>query len=187
MPPQPTVPPPQTVPSTPSAPPPKKKLKLVVLILACLLVLGIVVGGGYYYMKKMNHSTHNKPAPTVANVTVPKDAIVTAECVAGRGKQYILTKDIPDGPIYDVVNGNVVAIEYLVGLNDLVATPSKFSDLMLDKGQYDHLALVPTEPHAGMTGQHFHAIAYLVSVDQAKAITCTNGAASSTMDMSHGH
>lgn len=161
--------------------------KKVLLLLAVLLFIGVAGALGYYAYKMIRMPTHHTETPAVATVTVPKDAIVTAECVAGRGKQYILTKDIPDGPIYDVVNGKVVAIEYLIGLADLLAKPEDFKNLILEEGQYDHLALVPTNPHAGMSEQHFHAIAYLVSVEEAKSITCNGSAASSTMDMTTHH
>lgn len=158
-------------------------------MLMILLSLGVAAALGYYlYGMLKQHNTHPATTtPTTQTVSIPKDAIVTAECVAGRGKQYILTKDIPDGPIYDVVNGKVVAIEYLIGLAELLAKPETFKGLMLEKGEYDHLALVPTNPHAGMAEQHFHAIAYLVSVDQASSITCSGNTATSTMDMTTHH
>ena len=181
---------PPATPVTPPTPPeaPRKSHKKLALAVAIVLLIAVTGAIGYYVytmMKPKNHQTTETPA--VASITVPKEAIVTAECTEERGKQYILTKDIPDGPIYDVVDGKVVALEYLVGLSELVSKPENFKDLMLEKGQYDHLALMPVNPHAGMTEQHFHAIAYLISADQAKSITCSGGAASSTMDMTTHH
>lgn len=167
---------------------PKKSLRKLALAGAVLLFVIAAGAMGYYLYDMMKtKNQHTSETPAITTVTVPKDAIVTAECTEGRGKQYILTKDIPDGPIYDVVNGKVVAIEYLVGLSELISKPEDFKTLMLQKGQYDHLAILSVNPHAGMAEQHFHAIAYMISADQAKSITCAGGAASSTMDMTIHH
>lgn len=184
---QPTPPPSPVPPPTPPAPPRKSHKKLALTVVIVLFIAVASAMGYYLYTMMKPKSSQATQTPAVASITVPKEAIVTAECTEGRGKQYIMTKDIPDGPIYDVVDGKVVAIEYLVGLSELISKPEDFKDLMLEKGQYDHLALMPVNPHAGMAEQHFHAIAYLISPEQAKSITCKAGAANSTMDMTTHH
>jgi len=132
--------------------------------------------GGYYIANQRHTSQTINQTNKVASglVTVPKDATITAECVAGRGKQYILPKDIPDGPIYDVHNGKVVAIEYLIGTDELSKTPGKYSALSLPTGSYNHLTLMPMDPHAGLAEPHFHVINYLISATEAKKITCNS-------------
>ena len=160
-------------------PEPKKSNSLFKTLLAIagvitLLVLAFVAGA---FIRK-------SPAAPVSNNTVdlPDEATVTAECVAGRGKQYISPKDIPMGPIYDVDMGKVVAVEYLVGQKELSEQSDMFANLDLPKVKYDHISIVPTAPHAGLDESHFHVIAYLISKDQAALIKC-NSAGSSEMNM----
>jgi hypothetical protein len=126
-----------------------------------------------------------------SSITLPKDATVTAECEAARGKQYILPKDIPMGPIYDVHNGKVVAIEYLVGHDELENKSEMFKDLALPKADYDHISIMPTAAHAGLNEAHFHVVSYLIPQSEADKITCSSSSTSSdmnTMDsMSESH
>lgn len=106
------------------------------------------------------------------DVMVPTDATVAAECEAGRGRQYIRPKDIPMGPIYDMHNGKVVAIEYLVNPDELSSKSDMFKNLGLPTGSYDHLSVMPVAAHAGVNENHFHVVAYLIPQTEADKITC---------------
>jgi hypothetical protein len=175
-----------TVGANPIIEPTKSRPKIFLGIAgAILIVLGFLTG--YVFCSK----DHDEIAHThtAANITLPKEATATAECVAGRGKQYILPKDIPMGPIYDVHEGKVVAIEYLVGQKELSEKSDMFASLKLPDGEYDHLAIMPMTAHAGLDETHFHAIAYLISSAESKKIVCS-ASSDSEMDMStdsHSH
>ncbi len=166
------------------APPTKRGSKKLLWLIISSLLLAAAGYGGYYYGARGKTDDAKKPAvqTTVQTVTVPKDATLTAGCVEGRGKQYILPKDIPNGPIYDVHDGKVIALEFLVASAQLTSTPDKFSALSLPSGAYDHLAVISVDPHAGLAEIHFHVVAYLISRAEAKQITCQPGSSS---DINH--
>lgn len=166
-------------PSTPSLPPsptpPKKYTKLLASLGGIIAVIALAVGAGMWFGGGPNEP---QDQPRASSVTLPKEATVTAECVAGRGKQYILPKDIPIGPIYDVHQGKVIAVEYLAGQKELSEQSEMFANLALPQAEFDHLAIVPTEPHAGLDETHFHVIGYMIPASEVKKITCDNSSTS---------
>lgn len=117
-------------------------------------------------------------------ISLPPQAIVVSSCTVGRGKQYIIPKDIPIGPIYDVVNNKVIAIEYTIDINALLSDPNTFSNtlLLLTKNySVDHFTVVPAAPQPGSTDENIHLIMFVVSKAKAASITCgTSGSGSST-------
>ncbi|HEV7454825.1 MAG TPA: hypothetical protein VGO07_06220 [Candidatus Saccharimonadales bacterium] len=138
---------------------------------AGVVVLLLLLAGSYWMgTRKHVENTHET---VEASITIPKDATVTAECADMRGKQYIIPKDIPMGPIYDVYQGKVVAMEYLIGQTELTKQSNMFANLSLPKVDYDHLTIMPMDPHAGENEVHFHAIAYLISQSEAAKIKCS--------------
>lgn len=153
-----------------------------VLTVAVGLLFTFTVGlAGYKIGAHKSSDTHEDTMTSA--ITLPKDATVTAECEAARGKQYILPKDIPTGPIYDVHNGKVIAIEYLVSQDELASQSDMFKELDLPKADYDHISIIPTAAHAGLNEAHFHAIAYLIPQAEADKITCDASSSSNTSDM----
>jgi hypothetical protein len=162
-----------------TSPRPKRYWPVAAAVIAAI----ILTIGGYWLGARAHTDSDDEQTESVhttTTVALPKDATITAECVDMRGKQYIIPKDIPMGPIYDVYQGKVIAIEYLVGQTELIKQTDMFADLPLPTASYDHLTLMPMDPHAGENEQHFHAIAYLISANQAAKIKC---AASSDMNM----
>jgi len=162
---------------TPPQPTQPKKKFFRFRNIAILFVLILLFGGatsGAYYMGKKNRITVFK-APTPQPINLPPQTVVTANCLVGRGKQYILPKDIPIGPIYDVVGGKVIAIEYNVNLVDVNANPDNFSNTLLKLTRdypVDHFSLVPVAPKPGDTSLSAHLIMFVVSKAEAAAITC---------------
>lgn len=166
---------PPAPPVTPSSPIKEKKshLKVITTIMSLIILLGGVAALAY-------HEGQSKrlvvPAATVLKpIDLPPEAIVTAACVPGRGKQYIIPKDIPEGPIYDVEKGKVIAIEYVLGIQQLLSNSSAFSStlLLLTKNYpVDHFTVVPVPPEPGATDEYVHLIMFVVSANEANSITC---------------
>lgn len=167
---------------TPSEPPAKASdkpaksgnslLKIMVIFFVVLILLGAtsVVS---YAIGKRHHPATVVGAPKPINL--PSEAIVTADCVIGRGKQYIIPKNIPVGPIYDVENSKVIAIEYVLGLRAVATNSDQFSDTLLRLTRdypVDHFSIVPEQPKPGDTDQFIHLIMFIVSKDEANRITC---------------
>jgi len=145
------------------------------LVRALTVLVGVLflatVGLGFYRLGG-GFSEDTEDILMSKGITIPKDATVAAECEAGRGKQYIRPKDIPMGPIYDVHDGKVIAVEYLVNPDELASKSEMFKDLDLPTGSYDHLSVIPVAAHAGVNENHFHVVAYLEPQMTADKITC---------------
>lgn len=174
--------------STPPAPNSTKTGGSKIVMLVAVLILVAAVGvGGYLLGSKKSQSTKTSTTmqtttPTTVPFTVPKDATVASDCVDMRGKQFILPKDIPDGPIYDMYNSKVVAIEYVVNFDEVTSTPQKFANL-LPGGTFDHLTIMPMDAHAGVNVKHVHVIAYTIPAKDAEAIKCSSSGQPSNMSM----
>ncbi len=168
---------PTEVPSstTPDVPTKAKKPhgKMMVTFVVILLLFVGGVAGAYLYGKHGQKVV--TVAPAVQPISLPPQAIVTSACTVGRGKQYIIPKDIPQGPIYDVKNSKVIAIEYVLGVKALLSNPDTFSStlLLLAKGyNVDHFTVVPVAPQPGDTDQFIHLIMFVVTKAEANSITC---------------
>lgn len=151
----------------------KLPLKLIIAVFVFVMMLGGVAALAYDMGKK------NQPKPIVEApkpINLPKEAIIVSECTPGRGKQYIVPKDITSGgPMYDVKNDKVIAIEYTLGLKGLSENSDQFSStiLALTKNYpVDHLSVVPEPPKLGDTDQYLHLIMFVVSKAEANSIVC---------------
>jgi hypothetical protein len=166
------VPPIQEVTTQP--PPLKKKsiLPKILMVLLVLIIVGAATAGGYIFGKRSV-----KPAPaqqtTQAGITIPQGATVTAECIDGLGKQYVLPADIPFGPIYNVHDGKVTGIEYMVGAAEILKDPNRFMNMPGFNHQFDHINIdyLPSG-HAGNINDHFHVDLFTISKEEAAGIKC---------------
>ena len=175
--PQPT---PQTTVVTASPAPhkPKHRFKIIIGVFLVLLLFVGSVYGAYQYGK--GHRVVVTVAPTPKPLSLPPQAVVLDECVIGRGKQYILPKDIPAGPIYDVVNNKVIALEYGLNVSNIQSNPEYLSEAILKLTRdypVDHFSVAPVTPKQGQPVSDFHIIMFIVSKDEAAKITCKNGPA----------
>lgn len=163
---------------------PKRKILFI-----CFMILALVVVGILGYALGYSHTPQPAPAPQeapVQTITVPKEAIVTADCETGRGKQYIVPQDIPDGPIYDVREGKVIGVEYIVSLHELTSNPDKFKNLMIQSAHYNHISIIPVDAHAGIDEVHFHLVLYLIPASEVETIICEGVNPSSPMESMPG-
>lgn len=189
-----------TTPDSPSGSTPKKKsgsrllLKGLVFALLGLTVLGGVAYAAFSYGKSQAPEKKVTAVQvTTKPISLPPQAIVISECTAGRGKQYIIPKDIPQGPIYDVHNSKVIAIEYVMGVNALFKDSDSFSTAILSLAKnypVDHFALVPGQPKKGDKDQYLHLIMFVVPKKEAAAIKCSDtskeSSSSSSSNTSNG-
>lgn len=169
--------------------PPKAKkssLKYILAVLIVIILLAGVAAAAYHEGKSKRVIVHVAATTTNKPISLPPTAIVSESCVPGRGKQYVIPKDIPQGPIYDVENSKVIAIEYLINIQELLTNTSTFSSsfsniiLSLSRNYpVDHFAMVPAAPPAGQTGEFINLIMFVVSAKEANAITCA-GTSSTT-------
>lgn len=182
QPPAPTPPVPDQ--ATPSSGPKKSMLPKLILFVVVLLLIAGAAAGAYLFGKHQN-----KPAPTAAaeaDIIVPDGATVAEECIDGLGKQYALPKDIPYGPIYNVNNGKVIGVEYMVGGDEFTKDPAKFTNLQGFNHKFDHVNLdyLPNG-HAGLIGTHFHIDLFTISKEAASQIKCASTTDMNGMQMQH--
>jgi hypothetical protein len=157
---------------------------MLIMLAVGLLAAVLLIIGAYWFGSHRQASKNRTEETTEETISVPKDATVTADCTQYRGKQYIVPKDIPMGPIYDVYQNKVVAVEYLIGQSELNNSIDTFKNLPLPHIDVDHLSILPMDPHAGENEQHFHLIAYFVPQSTADKIMCSgNGSSMDNMTM----
>lgn len=154
----------------------EKKPKMVtrlIKVMSSILILGIAIGGSYLFGR--SHEKIVIKEPEIKPINLPPQAVVLNECAPGRGKQYILPKDIPVGPIYSVVNSKVIAIEYSLDLVKLLDGSDVFSDTILSLvNEYptNHLSIIPDNPNPALL-ERVQLIMFVVPKEEANKITCT--------------
>jgi hypothetical protein len=164
-------------PDAPSTPKPTHPKRLVIVGLGVGVLALLVVTGYVSYTLGYSHGGTAQVTAAAAETSaiplrVPKGATVIEQCAKGRGTQYVLPSDIPHGPVYNVYQGKVIGIEYMVSDAD-VANKASFLGLPLDGKKYDHLDIgLESEGHAGFPVQHHHVDLYNISRTASEAITC---------------
>jgi hypothetical protein len=168
------------VPSGPApAPPATSKraphLKTTLIAVLLIVLLGCASFGSYTYGYSRGRATSNLSASTTAAdsaLQVPKGATIIEQCSVGRGTQYVLPSNIPHGPVFNVYNGKVIGLEYMIGKEDLASAMS-FYNLPLYGKTYDHIDIgLLSQGHAGYPVPHYHVDIYNISRAESKAITC---------------
>lgn len=108
----------------------------------------------------------------MTSLELPTGATMIAQCVPGRGTQYILPQDIPQGPIYNVWQGKVVGIEFMFDKN-LLLNGKEYIGLPLQAIGYNHINIgLLSGGHAGFEGTHYHMDVFTISHEEAQRITC---------------
>lgn len=153
-------------------------LKLLIGSSLAVLLIAALSFGSYVAGK---HSVH--PVSTTmtaqASLTVPAGATIIEKCEPGLGTQYILPKDIPGGPVYNVYQGKVIGVEYMAPLSDINKPDVAITNLQLFGQKFDHVNIMSMPAHGGMPVAHYQMDAMLVPESVTKQITC--GGSSSTM------
>src|SRR5688572_15078292 len=111
--------PPSPQPEPVAAPKPGNPLKWIAVALITVVVLALVGYGGYWYGQRSAEPTAATQSVVANEIKIPSDATVTAECIDGLGKQYVVPKDIPFGPIYNVHDAKVIGVEYMFNVSEL--------------------------------------------------------------------
>lgn len=118
-------------------------------------------------------------------MAVPKDATVIEQCSPGFGTQYVLPKDIPGGPVYNVYQGKLIGIEYMTALTSSSNPDLMLKDLPLFAQKYDHVDIMTMPAHAGFPSPHYQVDVMMVPTAVSSKITCGSSSDStshSTMD-----
>lgn len=155
----------------------KKSPKLIAVVIVLLILIGGAAYAGYAYGKSKAGEKIVYKTPQAERIDLPKEAQVWEECVTGRGKQYIIPKDAPGGPFYDVKDDKVIAIEYKLGVKTLLSSSAEFSDTLLlltKKYPVDHFTIVPVPPKPTDTDQYIHLVMFIVSKKEAESIKCSD-------------
>lgn len=149
---------------------------LVVAAIAAVVGLsggfGLAAASGFTFKKQTAQQIAQTPEVIAKELKFPDDATVISECAKGRGKQYVRPKDIPQGPVYNVFNGKVIGIEYMLGQKDVLANKD-YLNLLLEGVTYDHLNVgLLSKGHSGYPEPHYHIDVFTVSHEEASKITC---------------
>lgn len=158
---------------------PKKSFALPLIGLAALAI-GLL--GGFFLNTALGHPLNKQQQNTATiqqaeqrkELTLPEGAVEINACAKGRGKQFALPKDIPFGPVYNVHEGKVTAIEFMPAQSDFTAaTPKDFIDLKLYGVEYDHVNIgLLSNGHAGYPAPHYHIDVFTITHEESTKITC---------------
>lgn len=173
----------------PSTPKKSSHHRLLWLILFLIVLAGCTAGAYVYGNNRGINGQKNATSSMVMKAAntplkVPTGATIVSQCTAGEGTQYILPKNIPTGPIYNVWDNKVVGIEFMIGQNSLLTLNQDYYNLSLANGTFDHLDIV-YEPvgHAGFTEAHDHFILSTISYAAEKKITCNGQSSGMSISM----
>ena len=147
-------------------------LKLASAGSVTIAVLVIVAFSAYNYGLSQGRGHLANTAAPQTPIEVPQGATVISQCAVGRGTQYVLPSNIPHGPVFNVYQGKVVGLEYMIGVSDLAGNTS-FYDLPLYGKKYDHIDVgLLSQGHAGYPEPHYHVDVFNISRAASAAITC---------------
>jgi hypothetical protein len=179
--------PPVTTPVTEPVPPTPKSpvMRYVLSTVVGLIVVGILSLAAYLYGNNhgyTNGKNDQVAASMAAELKVPTNATMISQCTAGEGTQYVQPSNIPQGPIYNVWQGKVTGIEYMVAQSNIAS--AKAQNLTLMGQQFNHTDIMyEAAGHAGFTEPHYHLIFSLISYADEQKITCSGSSSSTTMGM----
>lgn len=153
---------------------PSHRLRNAILMALIIIIIASSTGAaGYYYGRSKIQQPVATPAPA-PDLTVPADATILAQCAKGRGTQYALPKDIPLGPVYNVYQGKVIGLEFMIGRDDLLSANKNYLNLPLFGQKYDHINIgLLSQGHAGYPVPHYHVDLFTIPDSVSKAITCS--------------
>src|SRR3954463_15935673 len=110
-------------PTQPAVIPPKKSggMKSMLMWLLAIVVALALGAGGYVYGKTKAPTKEVTKTVTAAEtpLALPQGATLVSKCTKGHGAQYAMPKDVPNGPYYNVYQGKVIGLEYMVDRDEL--------------------------------------------------------------------
>lgn len=122
--------------------------------------------------RPQNQQTDESSTSETPQLEVPEQAEVIIECSEGRGKQYVLPENIPFGPVYNVWEGEITSVEYMLGKEEFLGNKDYINvDLM--NANYDHMNIgLLSQGHAGYPEPHYHIDLFTISHEESQQITC---------------
>lgn len=164
-----------------------RKFKRLLIIICLILIIGLATGAGYIYgkrsVKTVSASNTSLMSMAASLLKVPQGATIMEQCVAGLGTQYILPKDIPDGPVYNVYQGKVIGIEYMINLASIEKLNTAVTNLPLFNKGYDHINIMSMAAHAGFPVPHYQVDVMMVPTSFTNKITCSGSTSTSSGSM----
>jgi len=149
-------------------------MRMVAYVVVGLVILAGVTVGAYHSGNSRGYKSGKNAqtmATTAATLKVPANATMIAQCTPGEGTQYVLPANIPHGPIYNVWNGKITGLEYMMGVSEIASM--KTQNLLLKSQQYNHIDVTyEAAGHAGFTEPHYHMILSFIPYGEEQKITC---------------
>ncbi len=170
---------PESMPTTTPTPPSsdRSRLKLIMVAVLSLVVLA-AASVGSYLVGKHNAKTMTSTTNTTTSMAIPAGATIIEKCAPGLGTQYVLPKNIPDGPVYNVYQGKVIGIEYMSDLATLSKIGTIIGNLPLYGQKYDHINIMSMAAHSGYPTAHYQVDVMMVPDATAAKITCDSSSSS---------
>ena len=134
-----------------------------------------IVAGAFYFVGKSQASTDVASTDASHHPTfeLPQGAIKLLDCLESRGAQFVMPDDIPLGPIYNMWNGEITGITYMINENEL-SQDKVFDDLRLESMDYDHVDISRVvQGHAGFAQNHYHLFVSAVPKTVTDQIHCS--------------
>jgi hypothetical protein len=160
---------------------PNKLLRAALVIVLVLILLVASAFASYKFGKKSVKPTAS--ASHATTMAVPQGATIIEQCEPGLGTQYVLPKDIPNGPVYNVYQGKLIGMEYMVSAQSLQTLNTSINNLPLFAQTYDHVNIMSMSAHAGFPEPHYQVDVMMVPKATSDKITCGTGSSSSMSGM----
>lgn len=162
----------------------------------------IILVSAVYYLYRSNQQAITAaavakavPTPVEKVVSLPLGAVKISECIPTEGEHWVRPADLPGGPYYTAYNGKVVALEYMLKLEDLPGEKTAKMSLpqietYMKQNKYDlndfvvhndkHFELTPAEyknfslhwspPHSGFPEPHIDLHIFLADHHELEQI-----------------
>lgn len=143
--------------------------------LAIVILIACGSGGGGYALGR--HMTKSAPPMTMMSpsLTLPASATVATTCAVGLGRQYISPANVPNGPLYNVMDGKVIGLEMMFNAAEIKATPERFRHIDLAGHGFRYLDIgYVIEGHAGNSEPHYHLDLFTEAPSVADNIKCAS-------------
>lgn len=163
-------------------------LKTLALALGIVMIVIAIFAAGYLIALSSFKTAKVTLTPSTSMklgmTAIPQGATIISQCEPGLGTQYVLPKNIPMGPVYNVYKGQLIGIEFMVSKTDLATLNKSYANLPLFGYKYDHIDISSMAAHAGFPVPHYQVDVMMAPSSITSKITCgSNSSAITSMKM----